>query len=229
MSGTTSLSELPNKVTLETKEIGGKRQPPKMLSPKEVEEMVSHLEGGGTGLPSRDPPVNIQHIRPDPRARPEYVPPPLQQQASQRAAQRVQENDYIKEHDTVENAIKKNAEKEVKQNSLDVLYDEIQTPLFVMLLFFVFLRRRRHANILRIKRLGIQVSITKTTTWYSGREPGRIRRVIGLSAASADKLINLASFSCISIQYPPCGFLVPQRPPGTTSEPFLPLGSKREH
>ena len=138
MSGTTSLSELPNKVTLETKEIVGKRQAPQILSPKEVEEMVNHLEDGGTALPSRDVPVNVQHIRPDPQARAEYIPPPLRQQVAQRAAQRVQEVDYIKEHDTVENAIKKNEEKEVKQNSLDVLYDEIQTPLFVMLLFFVF-------------------------------------------------------------------------------------------
>lgn len=136
MSGTTSLSELPNQITLETKEIKGKQ--PSMLSQKDVEEMVSHLEGGGTQLPPQDIPVNTQFARPDPQARPEYIPPPLQQQAVQREAQRVQEVDYIKEHDTIENAIKKNEENENKQNSLDILYDEIQTPLFVMLLFFIF-------------------------------------------------------------------------------------------
>lgn len=77
---------------------------------------------GATQLPSRDLPMNTENIIKDSQVQPNYVPPPTNR-------------DYIKETDDDIN----NYYCEEKINSsLDNLYDEIQTPILLAVLYFIF-------------------------------------------------------------------------------------------
>jgi hypothetical protein len=84
-----------------------------------ISQLVSGLQqaGGATLLPSRDVPINTVDVSTDEQVQPNYVPPvPVSV-------------DYIGDHDT---------ETRVNTQSLDAMYDELQTPLLVAILFFVF-------------------------------------------------------------------------------------------
>lgn len=137
---TTNIDALPSQVTLETKEMP--KQSQQLLSNKDAQQMVENLQIASnqkvTSLPPRDVPMHTIQAALDPRTQANYIPPHLRQQAAQRAAQREAPVDYIQEHDTVQEVLQRNQKKEEKISNLDALYDEIQTPLFVMLLFFVF-------------------------------------------------------------------------------------------
>ena len=110
MNGTTSILELPttteikNQVRLETREMGKKPNspPPQILSNKDAETMVKQLQKASnekvTSLPTRDMPMNTAQIVQDPRVKPNYIPPPLREQAERTAAQREEMTDYIKQH-----------------------------------------------------------------------------------------------------------------------------------
>lgn len=77
---------------------------------------------GATQLPSRDLPMNTETIIKDSQVQPNYVPPPANR-------------DYIHETDDDIN----NYYREEKVNSsLDSLYDEIQTPILLAVLYFIF-------------------------------------------------------------------------------------------
>ena len=84
-----------------------------------ISQLVSGLQqaGGATLLPSRDVPINTVDVSTDEQVQPNYVPPvPVSV-------------DYIGDHDT---------DARVHTQSLDAMYDELQTPLLVAILFFVF-------------------------------------------------------------------------------------------
>lgn len=77
---------------------------------------------GATQLPSRDLPMNTENIIKDAQVQPNYVPPPSNR-------------DYINEtDDDINNYYKE----ERINNSLDNLYDEIQTPILLAVLYFIF-------------------------------------------------------------------------------------------
>ena len=77
---------------------------------------------GVTQIPSRDIPLNTGHLSQDAFVQPNYVPPP-------------KIRDYIKDTDDDINNYYK-AEK--MENSLDSIYDELQTPLLLAVLYFIF-------------------------------------------------------------------------------------------
>lgn len=81
---------------------------------------------GATKLPSRDIPINTSSIMNDPYIQPNYVP-------------RVQEHaDYIKDMETNEEIIYNYNKQIQNNNSLDDMYNEIQTPLLLSVLYFLF-------------------------------------------------------------------------------------------
>ena len=45
---------------------------------------------------------------------------------------------YIKEEDTYDSILKKNSLKKQNNDRLDLLYDELQLPILIMVLFFLF-------------------------------------------------------------------------------------------
>ena len=159
MNGTTSLDELPvasggdnapvqiqvseanSKVNMqdlqrledERKQLdtAGRAPPPVQMSQEETSQFVSGLQQasqtGMTSLPSRDIPMNQSQVNMDQAARANYVPqPPVQ-------------NDYIGNTQTADEIIAHSNMKKQKEDTLDSLYDEIQTPLLIAILFFVFM------------------------------------------------------------------------------------------
>ena len=82
---------------------------------------------GATSLPSRDIGRGTEQLTSDPHIQPNYIPPAP---SSQR--------DYIQEYQTQANIIDKYTKTKQMDNNLDSMYDEIQTPLMLAVLYFIF-------------------------------------------------------------------------------------------
>ena len=132
MSGTTNILELPTEnVKTSFTEINVNSGQGVSLDENTISQIVSGLQrasvNGATLLPSRDIPNTTTNISNDAQVQPNYVPPAPPTQ-----------NDYIKnpeENDDISNNYNKRME---TQNSLDDMYNELQTPLLLMVLYFLF-------------------------------------------------------------------------------------------
>ena len=161
MSDSTSISSLPNAVAneprqvqqvgsnnvkLEVKEhISNKSQQssshqqtsehsnvplaPQNVDPNAMNKVLSGLQQaqmqGMTQLPSRDIPMNTQQMTQDKQIQPNYVP-------------HSDKKEYIEEEDTYESLLKKKKDKMENEDRLDLLYNELQLPVLIMVLFFMF-------------------------------------------------------------------------------------------
>ena len=98
---------------------------PTELSQQSIQQIVAGLQQaqGSTGLPIRDLQTNNAHITQDEQIQPNYVPKP-------------ENTNYIENDQEFESLIQQSKNKKVEQDRLDVLYDELQTPIIVMILFF---------------------------------------------------------------------------------------------
>ena len=84
----------------------------------------AHVQGM-TGLAARDIPMPTTQFTQDQQIKPNYVPEPSNK-------------DYIKEEDTYETIIEKKKQKMDQEDRLDMLYNELQMPILIMTLFFLF-------------------------------------------------------------------------------------------
>jgi hypothetical protein len=82
---------------------------------------------GATQLPSRDIPMTTNSLSSDPQIMPNYVPPP-----------HPQHTDYIKNYEQSSDMVNDYNKKNQMNSSLDEMYNEIQMPLLVAVLFFLF-------------------------------------------------------------------------------------------
>jgi hypothetical protein len=103
---------------------------PVTLDQNTINQIVNGLQqastSGLTQLPSRDIPMTTNAITQDPNIQPNYIPAPTKNE------------DYIQnyeEADDIMNSYNKNAN---IQNSLDETYSEMQTPLLLSILYFLF-------------------------------------------------------------------------------------------
>lgn len=91
-----------------------------------ISQIVNGLQqaslAGATSLPSRDIPLHTEQLTNDAQIQPNYVPPP-------------ETRDYINDSD---DDISNYYNKEKKQNSLDAIYDELQAPLLLAVLYLLF-------------------------------------------------------------------------------------------
>jgi hypothetical protein len=96
---------------------------------KNLNQFVTGIQqasaAGMTTLPSRDIPQNQQHLSQDIRIQPNYIPQPT-------------ELDYIRAEQTNDDIIRAQAQKQEKKNSFDLWYDELQTPVLIGILYFLF-------------------------------------------------------------------------------------------
>jgi len=159
MNGTTSLDELPaapvgdnapvqlqvtesnSKVNMqdlqrledERKQLDtvGTSQPPVQMSQEQTSQFVNSLQQasqtGMTSLPSRNIPMDQSQVNMDTAARANYVPQPTTH------------TDYIGNTQTADEIIAHSNMKKQKEDTLDSLYDELQTPMLIAILFFVFM------------------------------------------------------------------------------------------
>ena len=99
------------------------------LSKDSINKIIQGLQDasqtGSTNLPSRDIPMMTEQIMHDDSARPNFVPSPAAEKAN-----------YIQDEETMETLI--NQKKNQHKNKMDTFYDEIQTPLLIMIMFFIF-------------------------------------------------------------------------------------------
>ena len=100
------------------------------LDQSTISQIVSGLQqatiSGATQLPSRDIPMNTASHNTDPQIQPNYVPQPQST------------IDYIKSYDQTSDMINDYNRDAQQQNSLDNMYNEIQTPLLLAVLYFLF-------------------------------------------------------------------------------------------
>ena len=96
-----------------------------------ISQIVSGLQhasiSGATQLPSRDIPMNTNNISTDPYIQPNYVPPPPQDNT-----------DYIKNYEQTSDMVRDHNKNARMQDSLDDMYNEIQTPLLLAVMYFLF-------------------------------------------------------------------------------------------
>jgi sensor c-di-GMP phosphodiesterase-like protein len=93
-------------------------------------ELISQIQkaaaSGTTALPSRDIPIDQIKLANDNQTQPNYIPPP-----------RIQE-DYIKNNETPQQVIQENNNKINISNLYDTLFYEMQLPIIIALLYFLF-------------------------------------------------------------------------------------------
>lgn len=80
---------------------------------------------GQTELPSRDIPQMTSQYTQDSQIKPNYIP-------------NQERNDYINNDMTSDDIIMQNTRKYNKVDTLDVIYDELQIPILIGMLFFIF-------------------------------------------------------------------------------------------
>ena len=99
-----------------------------------INQIVSGLQQasstGATVLPSRNIPQMTAPLTQDPNIQPNYIPQPPPNVI----------NDYIKdtEYETNEEILRKYNRKSEQGNSLDDIYNEIQNPFLLAILYFLF-------------------------------------------------------------------------------------------
>ena len=102
---------------------------PAQVDPNSMNKVMQGLQQahmqGMTGLASRDIPMHTTQFTQDQQIKPNYVPTPSNR-------------DYIKEEDTYETIIEKKKQKMEQEDRLDLLYNELQMPILIMSLFFLF-------------------------------------------------------------------------------------------
>ena len=82
---------------------------------------------GVTTLPSRDIPIDPAAVQNDNNVKPNYIPKKVEFDI-----------DYIKNMETPEDLINQNNKQEQNINKLELFYSELQLPILLALLFFIF-------------------------------------------------------------------------------------------
>jgi hypothetical protein len=100
---------------------------PVSLDQTTINQIINGLQQAGstTQLPSRDIPQNIQNLVQDPQIHPDYIPRPTSM------------HDYIGEEDN-DGIIDSYNKKIHTMNKLDDMYNELQAPMLMAVLFFLF-------------------------------------------------------------------------------------------
>ena len=94
-------------------------------------EMISQLQNvnnNSISLPSRDIPINPTQVSNDVQVDNNYIPPPAN----------TIDNNYINNQETPENLIVKEQQLNDYYNSLENIYNELQLPLVITLIYFLF-------------------------------------------------------------------------------------------
>jgi hypothetical protein len=147
MSDSTSILDLPtdpvgggnmtNNITIQAQDMNDSSSPNEgqgvSLDQGTINQIINSLQQatlvGATKLPSRDIPMNTNNISVDPQVMPNYVPQPPPSNS-----------DYINDYEKTANMVNSLRDNKGKQNndSLDDIYNEIQTPLLLAVLYFLF-------------------------------------------------------------------------------------------
>jgi hypothetical protein len=123
--------QIPQQLQQQQSQMSPNQVPVTSLDQNTINNIVSGIQqasiAGVTQLPSRDIPTTTNHIAQDPQIQPNYVPPPPPQHS-----------DYISSYEDNDDIVNNYNDKHKQSTSLDNMYDELQTPLLLAVLFFLF-------------------------------------------------------------------------------------------
>lgn len=101
------------------------------LDQNTINQIVNGLQqastAGATQLPSRDIPMNTNNLSADPQVQVNYIPP-IQSHR----------DDYIKGYEEGPDMVSEYNRNASRNDSLDDLYSEIQTPMLLAVMYFLF-------------------------------------------------------------------------------------------
>lgn len=110
------------------------------LMQKNMNQFISGIQqasaAGLTALPSRDIPQNQDHLLQDQQIKANFIPPPPMNNNNNN--NNGGNPDYISNYKTSEDIIRENRNRESKTDSLDALYNELQVPILIGILYFLF-------------------------------------------------------------------------------------------
>jgi hypothetical protein len=116
----------------EKEQLASPQIPGLSLDQSTINQIVNGLQqasaNGGTQLSSRDIPMMTTGHSNDPQVRPNYVPPPPQGSDA----------NYIQNYEQTSDMIHTYNKQMQNNNSLDDMYNEIQTPLLLAVIYFLF-------------------------------------------------------------------------------------------
>lgn len=102
---------------------------PSALDQTFINKLITGIQqasaSGLTGLPSSHIPMDTTAVTNDPQTRPNYIP-----QSSG--------DDYIGNTTSNDDMIREHMRRQNKSDSLDVMYDELQIPILIAILYFMF-------------------------------------------------------------------------------------------
>ena len=104
-------------------------QMPSALEQNTINSLISGIQqasaSGLTTLPSRDIPQMTSQITQDQQIKPNYIT-------------QVNNNDYINDETNANDILKENMRRQNRDSNLDVMYEELQIPILLAILFFMF-------------------------------------------------------------------------------------------
>ena len=101
----------------------------------EVMQGVQRASANGmTMIPTRDIPMNPNSFTHDDQARPNYVPDPRSVHFQDGGGN----HDYIKDHTSMENIVRANARQSNQLDTIEAIYYDIQMPILVGVMYFIF-------------------------------------------------------------------------------------------
>ena len=104
----------------------------------EVLQGVQRASANGmTMIPTRDIPMNPTVFTHDEQARPNYVPQPKSVHFAD-GGTGSSGADYIKDHESMENIVRANARQSNQLDTLEAIYYDLQMPILVGVLYFIF-------------------------------------------------------------------------------------------
>lgn len=105
------------------------------LMQKNMNQFISGIQqasaAGMTALPARDIPQNQDHLVQDQHIKPNFIPQPNNNNNEGNP-------DYISNYKTSEDIIRENMRRQTNTDTLDNIYDELQVPILIGVLYFLF-------------------------------------------------------------------------------------------
>ena len=132
-----SISQVKENIKLETREkkvsfsndLDSKSAMPTSVGQDTMNKVVSGIQQasvtGSTKLPPRDIPTSTTHLTQDQQSNVNFVPESSKE-------------DFVKNHQTEQEMYNMNRRQNNKQDSLDLIYEELQVPILIAFVFFLF-------------------------------------------------------------------------------------------
>lgn len=100
--------------------------PPNVMN--EVMQGVKRASANGmTMIPTRDIPMNPNEFTHDEQIKPNYIPQPPPN-----------ERDYIRDYSSMEGIVRDNRRSENRMDTLEAIYTDLQIPILIGVLYFIF-------------------------------------------------------------------------------------------